>query len=1615
MARRSNREYVDPRSTWDTGWAPYTPEQKEQNTGSGISLSQTPEGLFDSPEALNNHYSRQAQQYYDQNVDGWGLSGFDDKVGAAFRQSLAYQWIQDAYEAVEYLGTPKEDFEIDPKHLNGLTFAEQENILSANNYEQAMARVYRLEESRKDLEMMSKGGALSRIGAPLVGGAVDGVFGIPGGAAGAALGARVGRNVFKATKSSKNAILTSRMVGAVAGNLLSGAVPEAIGTLTDPNRDYTDVLAALFFDAAGMVGSARGAMPPGTSKDIVKTIAHKVANLNPKLEDWVLANKAETSAPVKGYSPSEAYQKAQQGTIKVREDADLDGEISPVSRASRYAPEDLSAGNSVRGMEDLSWARPSELRNLGISSARSADGNQRVRIEEGQSVLDLPKGWVHEVTGEVSRGKVDIGADLENYEVQFRSASLDGDGASIVGAVKQAQDLDRMLTARIEDQGRFGIPKEDVLRKTFEKWRPELAGQVAWTTTGKVHHPVDASPAMVELANDLMGKYARDDAIMVLASRQWGDAWKDAAENGFAAPAGQRYMFMAINEDPPRPAHRGVAQAFAEHTPVETLIHEFGHTLTTDMAGKMPHEIRKEWGTAVRKMQEIMHDPKKFRAAAVARFGLGTENYANATQGGNPERTLLGFLAASDNPSDIAKAAKYWASFEEITAQQFVKHIQRMYAKSFYLNGKAKPGQYLPSKALSKWIQGTVGKMLTLWKKSLKDADEVEIATAMDRTFMQMADVNKGRSKEVDANGRVAQFEMLDENLDPNLQRNYEDYWKALQEDFKMMGPADPNYKGKGKAIPSQDGNTTPGTEEFRSTYTISQVGKEYGLGNSYMGTQEETAGVILMDKIIQRAVEEAPPPVQDARRSKIMGRKAGEGGLFDDIISASQIALNSKNPVVRWVAHQLAESPSNLTGERVNDSAAVTRYKNERYILGADYRRIQDAKVQWYKDNGVPFWKTLIDGEAAQKFNDELSHYMARTYLDREIPADTPPSIRKAIEHAAAIHQRANEVELKYGVVGSKEELPDPLGYSQRILDPSKIATLSVEQKGRLIQAIKVQLMDGPGQFSEEVANRVAHRYFDRAEKARGGVFAPQSSVLDSEDAIQTVQLILREEGYSPEQIAELAGPMMARREKHFHRRLALDETADLGDGVTLGSLLWNDHISMLRDRARASAGISALASKGIHGTLGINAVMAAAAKGSGDLMATQNDLRAINQIMHEVASIPVEGVYYNAAIETVVAATAVARLGGLGFTQFAETINVAMHVGGMNVIKGIPEIPRMVADIKKAVKEGKTSTDHPLLGELEAHLGHAFGTDGYFMASPWDTNGRNRDIRGSEQTSKLIRGLNTISHAQSILSGFRAISSTQQRFAAQLSLEYILNNLHLSEPDIKLKDMGINAELFAKLKDLDASGKVIERGADGKATYFHARRMDPELLDELGTVIHRAVNQQIQGTFAGEKGIWQHNSMMRMTLQFRGFPTVALEKQIGRQVGNYGYARAAIMLATSMAMAMPIVIARTYLSSLGRHNQEEYLERQLAWDEVIKKTANYVALSGLAGDLVDVFQDTFGQNTAGGGTTAVGGRIVPAAGLINDAYDAVTNQNWHKALNLAPFATVPLSLIHI
>ena len=365
------------------------------------------------------------------------------------------------------------------------------------------------------------------------------------------------------------------------------------------------------------------------------------------------------------------------------------------------------------------------------------------------------------------------------------------------------------------------------------------------------------------------------------------------------------------------------------------------------------------------------------------------------------------------------------------------------------------------------------------------------------------------------------------------------------------------------------------------------------------------------------------------------------------------------------------------------------------------------------------------------------------------------------------------------------------------------------------------------------------------------------------------------------------------------------------------------------------------------------------------------------------------------------------------MGFTQSSEYINGIWHVGVTNTLAAIGGIPRLRAEIL-ALSRGE-KVDNPILGSFEKGRAE-FGTDPYKIVFPFDNGTLEYQNYGKDSLTFADRALRGATHLQGKLSFWRAVHSAQQRGFAEQIVHRAAQYLRDGKDSIALSDMGIDPVLAGKLRQDLGTAFVFD--GDKLVSVDVTKIRDTKAAEEFVQSVHRGVSQIIQGTFIGETNKWVHDGLMRFVTQFRNFSITSVEKQWARQSGNRGIPAAAGIMIGSMSLAAPIYIARTVLASMGRKDQEEYLDKQLTVAQIARASMNYVALTGLAGDFLDLTTAVTGIGKVTGGRSAassefVGNAVAPAIGLVNDVWNGLQNNKEgtdpHELIKALPFSRLP------
>lgn len=833
--------------------------------------------------------------------------------------------------------------------------------------------------------------------------------------------------------------------------------------------------------------------------------------------------------------------------------------------------------------------------------------------------------------------------------------------------------------------------------------------------------------------------------------------------------------------------------------------------------------------------------------------------------------------------------------------------------------------------------------------------------------------------------------EFYQQVLDGTLKRNFA---KELEEMKQVdLGKVTPVSASKSVANP-----------DAAAAFASDPVARKHGLSLLPLETPLQQAEANAIRSMYAKASENGYS-VSAKRLSWLM-----DTAVFKGAQSVANRMLRSANPVVRMAAAELLESPSGAAGRR--STAAIAAHMNERAYLGNALNDYQASYAKFRTAQGETAVGDFFGGKTKNQFDRLVAEEIESRHPGAS-PVQSNPAVKEAADHLQQAYERIRQAQTTAKTIGWASLPESSVGYMPHRMNPEKVRNLTVTQQEALHQALMDQFVGIEG-FDISFSNKLARQYIDSVKtRALGGFSSPLG--VHQVGAADVVEQALQQMGLNQQQVTAMMKRYMAGGPGHTKRRLKLDLNQVYGEGpesFKLLDLFTTDQFSLLRSQAKRVAGEVALARHGVMGKPGLKLLRRAMEMGGDGERATVDEIEAFDQVAAEFMNEPFGT--QNKMVDRVMQLNSIARLGGMGFTQFAEAINGIFHVGALRTMNGIAAMPRLRSEIK-ALASGK-KVENPIIGSLEQYGGAEFGTDAYKTVFPFDNESLAHQTYGQETLAVGDRLLRGGAFTQGRLSFWRSIHSAQQRGFAEQIVRKAAMYLKDGGNDVALRDMGISDELMAKLRnDLPNIAKF---EGNNLTDFDITKTLDKDSATEFTQAIHRGVSQIIQGTFIGETSKWSHDGMMRLMTQFRTFSLTSVEKQWGRQVGNVGTAKALGMMMGSMSIAAPIYMARTYLASVGRADQDAYLERQLTAERIARATLNYIAMSGLAGELIDATSAVTGISAptggrAGAASNFVGNIVAPAAGLVDDVWkglqDTKEGMDPHDLIKTLPFSRLP------
>jgi hypothetical protein len=903
----------------------------------------------------------------------------------------------------------------------------------------------------------------------------------------------------------------------------------------------------------------------------------------------------------------------------------------------------------------------------------------------------------------------------------------------------------------------------------------------------------------------------------------------------------------------------------------------------------------------------------------------------------------------------------YVLSRDEYLAEQFVKHFQ------------------------AKVDKGEFGDMPVSLIRTIMDALRKAVDFVKDMVGLKYVDPDEGADE---------LFRSIMESAVRNTQKESEFLDASLTiPDFSSFAvPLDGRYSGQavGPAKPRIEGSDW-------------ELAKKYGLDLlPQRDAMERAEFKVLMDIAKQSDRWNADPAnAVELTRAKTLTAKSN---LFG---STGLLLANSANPTARMIAGTLTEVTTGALGRR--RTAAISAAMRERVYVGNTLNKYEQLYTAWRNAKGGNYGNDLLGGKLRAEFDKAVAREIEAR--GNGSPVNSEQAVRDAADTLEAGYDRMRVDMQTTKTVGHARLGESSVGYMPHVMQASRVAAMSDQQLRALVDAMTAQFEQIEG-WDAAFAGELARKYVDHARiNANGGHEIPAN--VHSPAAGDMVRTAIEAMGLPREERDKLLGRYARGGASFTKQRLRLDLTKEYpnGDGTTftLLDLFETNQVELYRNYARRAAGEVALAQHGIMGSQGLR--MLRRAMEFGPNRATQEEIQAFDQVAAEFLGQPF-GEATGKWMSRAMTVNSLARLGGMGFTQFGEYINGIWHVGAGQTLSAIFGMKRLRQELI-AISNGE-KVNNSILNSVETWGGTGeFGADGYRMVLPFDSPDSAYKSFGSDTVTATDKLLRAGTHAQGIISGWRMLHAVQVRGMAEQIVHKAVRYISQGDTSRALADMGFTPDVVARLK---ADMPNMAKFEGGRLKEFDlSKATDVEAAAQFAQAVQRGASQIIQGTFIGETGKWAHSGLLKLMTQFRTFSLTSMEKQWARQRSNHGVAAALGMLMASMSVAVPVVYARTMAAAINRPDREEYLEKQLTPEKLARASLNYVAMAGLAGDFADALSAVTGiggeeGSRAGGSRGVIGNLAGPAAGYVDDVYKAMQHlDDPHKAVQLLPFSRLP------
>ena len=778
--------------------------------------------------------------------------------------------------------------------------------------------------------------------------------------------------------------------------------------------------------------------------------------------------------------------------------------------------------------------------------------------------------------------------------------------------------------------------------------------------------------------------------------------------------------------------------------------------------------------------------------------------------------------------------------------------------------------------------------------------------------------------------------------------------------------------------------------------------------------------------------------------------KQRGVAPKLRGVLSSFVRAKDSDDGVVRWLADGLG---LNSTGNRVDPATGNTIPVN----FGALEQR--DTMVMSYRAKVAVPIRTLRDDFIRRNPNITRSDFSVLVSRQIRMPN---PNADKTIREAADIYKReinniakeaigADAAGFTSGVISRIDN------YVPRMFNKGNIArlrkeTLPDEADGTINKAwgelAEAAIRRGQPEIERDVAKMLAKKRGKPvtnkqvkafiASMSRGYIknvvdpkYGGASAKLRNGDFdVEDFTMLMKNEGFDDADIEVMIDALTRSAEVKGHKRakprMILDEGTEItvtgADGkpfqLKFTDLLEENMENLYDSYVFQLAGATALARNGINtNKLGSSFdTLLGKVKDQAD-STRQKEIDAL-QYMYD--SVTGQLAYKSGLSDDALTITRRVRevsfftsMGMSGMAALMETSNVLFEYSLTTLMKTVPQFRNLVR------KAQNGELDNKLMREMMAVTG--VGSDG--MVSKVTTM-RSRlegdvasgmEIAGEITEMDVLLGRGRI--FMSVASGLQGVTDILRRgttlnYATEWSDAVRRGKVPFSP--IKREQLGISNAVASDI------GKMIRKHATyNKDGALDALNIDKWELQDAKNVFsmsaRREATQLVQEMNNGSVNGLLRSEIGKTFFQFLSFPMASMEQQamrLGVRFVNGDAQQVARIMAFSALMGSMMYMSRTYLNSMGRSDQQEYLQRNFQMDRFAQGALSQIGAASLFGYIYQLSTGAMDGNT--NALTPAGVSLgIGAVKGVSDIFDAIgegelTENELRSLLRVLPFSSL-------